>query len=133
MPAPEMKRDDILAVNSSNYRNAFMGKPISHLIYQALTVQDVPGKTVEKGTDTTDDVFRAMVVAHALLNEPEVAELVQGELRNGNYGIGAVAGMSGGYGGSSVKGHKSVNIPIAIGGSGAQSIQGSRLGVLGRK
>jgi hypothetical protein len=95
IPKPEVSLKDIMEVNSSVYPQCFLGKPIAHFIYQAMTVQDIPGKTVDKGEDSTDDIFRTVTMAYTLLNDPEVAKYLKGSLRGkGNFGIAAVAGST---------------------------------------
>ncbi len=44
-----------------NYPKDFIGKPAAHLYYQMMTVRD-RGKTVDKGLNATDDLFRALVL-----------------------------------------------------------------------
>jgi hypothetical protein len=46
---------------TDDYPHSFDFAPVSHLLLQTLTVKDA-GRTVSKGSDLTDDVFRALVL-----------------------------------------------------------------------
>ena len=46
---------------------------------QCLTVEDIPGKSVQKGEVTTDDLFRAAVLNHALITDPDYCYRFSGE------------------------------------------------------
>jgi hypothetical protein len=73
IPPPEMSVDDILAYNHSDYPNCFKHYPIAHLVLQLLTVQDT-GSSVIKGDQLTDDLARALMLAHTVLLEEEYRE-----------------------------------------------------------
>jgi hypothetical protein len=62
-----------------------------------LTVQDVQ-KDVIKGPELTDDIFRAMVLAHSYLTDPEYQDLFMslGEVEMVKRAIGAVGKNTGG-------------------------------------
>lgn len=94
-PRMEMKPKEILQQSIDSYPNCFDYKPMSHLYLQLLTVSDT-GKTVTKGTNKTDDLFRALVLGcHYLLDDEWVKENLKGKMRNTNRGIAALAGGSG--------------------------------------
>ncbi len=97
MPMPEVKFKDIDALTSNDYPNSFLYKPVSHVISQMLTVQDVQ-KDVIKGPELTDDIFRAMVLAHSYLTDPEYQDLFMslGEVEMVKRAIGAVGKNTGG-------------------------------------
>jgi intein/homing endonuclease len=92
MPKLEMPPKEILA-QTENYPHGFTNKPVAHAIFQALTVVDIPDKTVDKGDGLTDDIFRTMVVAYTYLSEPELASRFSGVVRRLNMrgGGGVVA------------------------------------------
>lgn len=78
-PHPEIKWEQIELAGNDSYPYGFEGKPISHFIFQNLTVEDKMGKTVAKGEGTTDDIFRAAVLAHhCLTQEPDFKHLFKG-------------------------------------------------------
>lgn len=80
-PHPEIKWEQIELAGNDSYPYGFEGKPISHFIFQNLTVEDKMGKTVAKGEGTTDDIFRAAVLAHhCLTQEPDFKHLFKGFL-----------------------------------------------------
>lgn len=74
---PRMKMDEeaLMSVMIEDYPNCFLNQPTEHLAYQMLTVQEQRGKTVVKG-DATDDMFRCIVLAHTMVNDPEINELL---------------------------------------------------------
>lgn len=47
-PHPEIKWEQIELAGNDSYPYGFEGKPISHFIFQNLTVEDKMGKTVAK-------------------------------------------------------------------------------------
>lgn len=112
-PRLEMKPEEILNISNDLYPHAFQYKPASHLYMQLLTVSDT-GKTITKGTNRTDDIFRALVLGcHYLLDDEWVKENLKGKIRNGAMGIGALA--TGGFAGvATTQGGKG----IAASGSG---------------
>ena len=113
LPKPEMRPSEIETAGENTYPEGFRNAPISHLLYQALTVQDL-GKEVIKGPDTTDDLLRAAFLAYAFIVDPEFAEFCTGKvigssIRPSNYagattsrGIGSFMGGGGGGGGGGV-------------------------------
>ncbi len=75
LPKLEMSQEEILRVD--NYPYGFLGKPAAHLMYQLMTVKD-RGKTVIKGTNATDDIFRALVLGVSrALNDKILPELLK--------------------------------------------------------
>lgn len=92
-PRLEMKPQEIMRLSMDDYPHCFDMKPMSHLYLQCLTVTDIPGKTVAKGLNRTDDLFRALVLGcHYLLDDEWVKENLKGKMGNRNRGIGALAG-----------------------------------------
>lgn len=82
-----------------DYPKCFMGKPVSHLLWQMFTVRDYPGKTVEKGGDSTDDLFRSVVLGVKALAIPEIAFILQEEPQVQERRIwGSTASLSSGTG-----------------------------------
>jgi hypothetical protein len=78
---PVKNLNAIFTMSETGYPLCFEGKPVAHLLYQLLTVEDVMGKTVEKGENSTDDIFRALVLAHKFCHEdPEVRDAVSGAI-----------------------------------------------------
>lgn len=67
-PKLELSEEDCI-IPKSDYPEVFRGKPVSHLRNQFSTVVDKM-KTVDKGDNRTDDVFRAVALGFRfLLNE----------------------------------------------------------------
>lgn len=66
---------------TDTYPSKFLGRPAAHLFYQVLSVRDYPAaKQVTKGPGVTDDIFRAVILAHwALTTEGVLAVINQGE------------------------------------------------------
>lgn len=98
-PKPELKGDDIERAGNDSYPYGFEDKPVSHFIFQALTVVDMMGKTVAKGEGLTDDLFRAAVLGYSIILRDEYKNLFKGSLSGGTRGgIGAIpGGNSGGF------------------------------------
>ena len=69
MPIPEISVDEILAYPHSEYPAFFKHLPVAHCVLQLLTVQDT-GSSVIKGDQLTDDLARALMVAHCALVDP---------------------------------------------------------------
>lgn len=92
-PRLEMKPQDIMQLSMDGYPRCFDFSPMSHLYLQLLTVSDT-GKTVTKGTNRTDDIFRALVLGcHYMLDDDWVRDNMKGKKAvNPNRGIGALAG-----------------------------------------
>lgn len=96
-PRMEMTPQEIMQISMEKYPMCFEGKPLSHLYFQLMTVSDT-GKTVTKGANRTDDLFRALVLGcHYLLDEEWCKENLKGKMRNQSMGI--VALSSGGSSG----------------------------------
>ena len=70
--------EHIFTIAESGYPYCFDEKPIAHLLYQLLTVEDIAGKTVDKGENSTDDTFRSLVLAHKFCHDPELRDSVLG-------------------------------------------------------
>lgn len=73
IPKPEMEVKDIVEGTQSDYRIKYAGKPVAHFISQNLTVQKTL-KSVEKGAKLTDDLFRAVVLLHTYLSDPDIKD-----------------------------------------------------------
>ena len=72
-PRPtKVKARNIPKINLDKYPDSFVGMPVEHFLLQCLTVEDVVGKTVQKGEVTTDDIFRAMVLNHSMITDPDL-------------------------------------------------------------
>lgn len=95
-------KDCLKMGNDDEYPHSFKRKPMMHFAYQLVTVQDLK-KEVTKGENSTDDLFRASVLAHRLINDPDLAELLEGEIVGAtkNTGVLGVWGSKGTGGGSS--------------------------------
>lgn len=91
IPKPELKWDEIELHGGDNYPYCFENNPISHYIFQCLTVVDRMGKTVEKGEGCTDDIFRSTVLAYAKLIDPNYSKLFGG-FSNRNFGGSRLVG-----------------------------------------
>lgn len=77
-PKAEMSLDQAFSLPLTEYPLCFEGKPVIHSLLQAATVEDVMGRKVEKGGQRTDDLFRAIVLAHWGLKQPDIAEHLEG-------------------------------------------------------
>lgn len=75
LPKLDMPRDEILNVLLESYPMCFKGTPMAHLFYQMLTVQSA-GTAIVKGDGVTDDLFRAVAICHAGLQDEEILEEV---------------------------------------------------------
>lgn len=112
----ERDPEDIMGTTLDNYPHCFNGAPVSHLLYQFLTVKDT-GNAVVKG-DGTDDIMRCIVLGYTALQDPEVQELIE-EFDNRDAGgpmqaLGAVAGgIRGASGGSMASGRNGAGIGVA--------------------
>lgn len=67
----------LISCPSEEYPAAYHNKPVSHFFFQCLTVVDEKEKTVRKGDKTTDDLFRANVLLHYILNNLEYREAMK--------------------------------------------------------
>ena len=92
--------EDIMMVKKDDgYPQRFMGKPVAHLLFQIMSVRDIVGKTVEKGSGSTDDLFRAVILAHWGLRNPEIVAMLKPEEERFDAGFfGLVKGGSAGQG-----------------------------------
>lgn len=79
IPKMECTPDDAIKLARSDYPYSFEKRPIAHTMMQAITVEDLMGKKVDKGEGFTDDLFYAMVNAHAVCNDPNFQEEFLGE------------------------------------------------------
>lgn len=68
LPRLDTDMEKILSTTLDNYPEMFRQKPMDHLAYQILTVQEAKGNTVIKG-DATDDMFRCVALAHSMLQD----------------------------------------------------------------
>jgi hypothetical protein len=68
LPPPEITMEELLSYNHSEYPGCFKHYPVAHCLLQLLTVQDT-GSTVIKGDQLTDDLARAVMLAHTVLTD----------------------------------------------------------------
>lgn len=94
IPKPELSNpEDIERAGNDSYPYGFEDKPVSHFIFQALTVVDMMGKTVTKGEGTTDDIFRSAVLAYSIIMKEDYKKLFAGKIINNNSrAVGAIPG-----------------------------------------
>jgi hypothetical protein len=76
-PSLEVSMNKIDSLAESDYPRGFENKPVAHLIYQMITVQDML-KDVVKGDGATDDIFRATINLYNYLTNPAYEDLVMG-------------------------------------------------------
>jgi hypothetical protein len=110
-----------------SYPHGFRGKPVAHLVYQHLTVKDL-GRTVDKGDDLTDDLFRALVLGTSHVLDDKLWERhLQSHKRNTKVAIGVLAGT----GNSNVlhTGEARTSVGAISGASGGSSITSMNNGV----
>jgi intein/homing endonuclease len=74
-PKNEIKIKDSLSLAAKDYPSCFIGQPMSHFVVQALTVEEVMGKSVVKGEKKTDDMFRAFMLCYTKIMDPELQEM----------------------------------------------------------
>lgn len=89
IPRPEVKIEDILTTADFNYPECYRDKPISHFCMEMLTVQDL-GKTVIKGQNRTDDIFRAVVLGYHYATLPEYKKKLSVRLGQKNTNVTSV-------------------------------------------
>jgi len=94
LPRPELDFEEIINP-IKEYPKFLEGKPISHLIYQMLTVRDL-GRMVTKGLGVDDDVFRAWCLGIKYLFDPKWEKIfhlpaIKGK---GKKALGVVVGKS---------------------------------------
>ena len=94
LPRPEMHPDQIVAPEG-DVDSYFKDAPVSALLWQAVSVIDSPGKTVQKPTIGNDDLFRVAVLANACAQLPEIqAVLTSGTVRRRGEGVIGVATLA---------------------------------------
>jgi hypothetical protein len=122
LPMPEIKIDDAFQLAQHNYPVCLENKPVVHTMLQMLTVENLMNKTVEKGEGYTDDIFRAMVLGHAMLiNDDIVEELLKHQQNySEQQAVGVIGSLSGGI--SSISG---ANITPQISNTGDSSTSGA--------
>ncbi len=90
LPRPEMSQKEILTIDQNNYPKCFRYLPISHFYFQCLTVNDT-GKTVIKGLNLTDDLFRAATLCLTqMFDEDLMKRHILNKDRNSNRGVGVI-------------------------------------------
>lgn len=131
LPKPEMELEDIVNITLEDYPHCFYLKPVSHLVYQHLTVVST-GNTVIKG-DATDDMFRTVVLAYSGLQLEEILEEITAvyDDRPGGGVLGAVA--TGLNAGGANKHASSVGAKFTYGTGASQQGGGSVGSVLKRR
>lgn len=72
-PNMEMTVEEVKAVR--NYKRELVGKPLSHLFLQFLTVR-LSGSVLVKGDGYTDDILRAVAVMHSVAFNPKAREFL---------------------------------------------------------
>ena len=120
-PQTETKvKGGIVEFDPDDYPHAFESRTLDHFYLQLHTVTDV-GRSVEKGTGLTDDLFRAWVLATHFIRDQEFADkyLVGKRERTGSVALGVVAGRSGGGVGGGGGGESS-KIGVVSGRSGGR-------------
>lgn len=78
------------------YPQSERGTPMCHFALQLVTVQDDGEKTVEKGGNYTDDIFRATVLAYSYLVDKNYKPLFSGVASKSS--VGGAIGSRGGMG-----------------------------------
>lgn len=78
------------------YPQSERGTPMCHFALQLITVQDDGEKTVEKGGNYTDDIFRATVLAYSYLVDKNYKPLFSGVASKSS--VGGAIGSRGGMG-----------------------------------
>ena len=75
IPTPEIPFENLIDP-SKDYHQLIENKPVSHFIYQILTVRDL-GRTVAKGLGVDDDIFRAWCLGARFLFDPKYEKIFQ--------------------------------------------------------
>ena len=82
--------------DGGNYPFCFEKRPVAHMLIQALTIEDILGRKVDKGEGFTDDLFYAAVNLYAACNNDDLADQFLGEQPedevNNQQFIGSVGG-----------------------------------------
>jgi len=84
-PRLERKLKDLISVKRS-ISDLIVNSPVSHLFLQMLMVNDT-GRTVTKGDECTDDVFRAFAIGSSILLDPEYEDLFGGGGKENSYQV----------------------------------------------
>jgi len=84
-PRLERKLKDLINVKRS-ISDLIVNSPVSHLFLQMLMVNDT-GRTVTKGDECTDDVFRAFAIGSSILLDPEYEDLFGGGGKENSYQV----------------------------------------------
>lgn len=120
MPRPELKPPQVVKAGDKDYPSGFKDSPISHFIFQCLTVKDMSNKGVIKGDHATDDLFRAAVLLHKFLSDPEFREFFEGSiLLKKDRGLGAMRSMFMGGSPGAIGGGKRIGQSVAMMSRGA--------------
>lgn len=77
----------VLDHNPDEYPKCFEGRPVDHLLLQLATIEQA-GKEVVKGSGFTDDLWRATALMYWGLRNPDFAEHLEGESKEGNAAYG---------------------------------------------
>lgn len=116
-PKLELAPELIVTPHTDGYPNNFDYKPSSHLLLQMLTVQDAK-RTVTKGTNRTDDLFRACVLASVfLLDEQIVLSVLNRRKKSNSSGLAAIVATSS-FAGSQVTSSRGQGIAAVAGAGG---------------
>lgn len=117
IPMPELSPEKVERVGDKEYPEGFHNKPLSHFIYQLISVQD-QGKDVTKGDEVTDDLLRAAVLLYSYLIDPEYRELCSGTSDNVNRraGVPGFVGLlsQGASGAGNVNGNFGLNGALGL-------------------
>lgn len=98
IPKAEIKGDDIERAGNDSYPRGFEGKPVSHFIFQAITVVDMAGKSVTKGENVTDDIFRSAVLAYSIIVREDMKSLFKGFSFGSGGNTGGLGARPSGFG-----------------------------------
>jgi len=95
-PAMELTPQQVAELDiTTDYPRCFKYRPMSHLYFQMLTIQDT-GNAVIKGQNLTDDLFRSLACGLAFLMDEEFcAEYLVGDLERGPSGGAQLISRSG--------------------------------------
>ena len=94
-PPPSTDLDVLFNSEHNEYPLCFDLKPVDHFYLQCMTVRD-DGKTVSKGMNLTDDLFRASVLAsHFVCDADFCDEYLKDSMKKQGHGaIGALSSLS---------------------------------------
>lgn len=97
-PRAELDMKDIIQFDPSAYPKSFEGKPVAHMMMQMLTIRNT-GTDVLKGDGLTDDIWRALALGTARMQDSEVAKIVESAtIMDKNVALGTVFSRSSGGG-----------------------------------